>query len=261
MLKENKIKTQDCPTCEQPYTTEENTCPHCHNAFVVVLDLGPTEWKQQVSKLKDILENDENDQDARQELSQLLYFEAMKLRYENSAESLSLLEEVVNVMPDHWEARLKVSWLSIRFTKNERAIEVLLPVVESSETTDLQKQRAYTNLSCAENWKEKDPDFTKAVQWARAGIALDCEGTAKLWENLATALKNQQRLEEARVAFKHAIKLNPKSVNAIERQASIDRHLKIQKRQEADGKGKKFRLKSPRDLLGKKTASKDFVKL
>jgi len=261
MIKENKIKTQECPTCEQPYTNEENICPHCHNPIVVGLELTPTEWKQQVSKLKDILENNENDKETRQELSQLLYFEAMKLRYDNSSESLALYEEVVELKPDHWEARLKVSWLSIRFTKSERAIDALLPVVESRETTQLQKQRAFTNLSCAENWKEKDPNFIKAEQWAREGIALDKEGTAKLWENLATALKNQQRLEEARVAFKQAIKLNPKSVNAIERQASIDRHLKIQKRQEADGKGKKFRLKSPRDLLGKRTGSKDFVKL
>jgi len=91
------------------------------------------------------------------------------------------------------------------------------------------------------------------------GIDLDNEGTAKLWENLATALKHQNKLEEARQAFKHAIKLNPKSVNAIERQASIDRHLKIQKRH--DPKPKKFHLKSPRDLIGKKKSSSDFVKL
>jgi len=124
----------------------------------------------------------------------------------------------------------------------------------------LQKQRAYTNLSCAENWKEKGADYALAEKWARSGIDLDREGTAKLWENLSTALKHQNKLEEARQAFKHAIKLNPKSVNAIERQASIDRHLKIQKRQ--DPKTKKFHLKSPRDLMGgKKKSATDFVKL
>jgi len=212
--------------------------------------------------LREKLSKHEDDKDVRKELSRLLYFEAMKLRYDNSSESLSLFEEVVELQPEHWEARLKVSWLSIRFTKNERAIEALIPVVESSETTMLQKQRAYTNLSCAENWKEKAADYALAEKWARSGIALDSDGTAKLWENLATALKHQNKLEEARQAFKHAIKLNPKSVNAIERQASIDRHLKIQKRQDGP-KTKKFHLKSPRDLIGggKKKSATDFVKL
>jgi len=74
-------------------------------------------------------------------------------------------------------------------------------------------------------------DFKLAEKWARDGIALDNEGTAKLWENLAMALKNQTKYEEARVAFKKALILNPKSLNAIERQASIDRHLKIPKKE------------------------------
>jgi len=259
LLKQTKIKTQECPTCEQPYTLDQEICPHCRNEIIVVLDMTAGEWKQQVDTLREKLEKSESDKDVRKELGRLLYYEAMRQRYDNSSESLSLFEEVVELHPLHWEARLKVSWLSIRFTKNERAIEVLLPVVESEETTVLQKQRAYTNLSCAENWKER-ADYTQAEKWARMGIDLDNEGTAKLWENLATALKHQNKLEEARQAFKHAIKLNPKSVNAIERQASIDRHLKIQKRHDG-AKPKKFHLKSPRDLIGKKKSSSDFVKL
>jgi len=259
LLKQAKIKTQECPTCEQPYTLDQEICPHCRNEIIVGLEMTPAEWKQQVDSLRERHEKSESDKDIRKELGRLLYYEAMRQRYENSSESLSLFEEVVELQPLHWEARLKVSWLSIRFTKNERAIEALLPVVESEETTVLQKQRAYTNLSCAENWKEKTADYAQAEKWARLGIDLDNEGTAKLWENLATALKHQSKLEEARQAFKRAIKLNPKSVNAIERQASIDRHLKIQKRQ--DPKPKKFHLKSPRDLIGKKKSSSDFVKL
>jgi len=259
LLKQAKIKTQECPTCEQPYTLDQEICPHCRNEIIVGLEMTPAEWKQQVDSLRERHEKSESDKDIRKELGRLLYYEAMRQRYENSSESLSLFEEVVELQPLHWEARLKVSWLSIRFTKNERAIEALLPVVESEETTVLQKQRAYTNLSCAENWKEKTADYAQAEKWARLGIDLDNEGTAKLWENLATALKHQNKLEEARQAFKHAIKLNPKSVNAIERQASIDRHLKIQKRH--DPKPKKFHLKSPRDLIGKKKSSSDFVKL
>jgi len=169
----------------------------------------------------------------------------MKLRYSNPAESLSFFEEILNLDPKHWESRLKVSWLSIRFEKSQRAIEVLLPVVESTETTILQKQRAYTNLSCAENWKTKDSNNADAENWARTGIALDGEGSAKLWENLATALKSQNKLTEAREAFKKALKLNPKSKNAIERQASIEKHLKIKKKKNDQGK-QNLLIKSPR---------------
>jgi len=235
-------------------------CPHCSSEYQVGLELTPEEFKQLRAELRERLEADADDKKTRKELIQLLYFEAMRLRYEDNIESLALFEEVLELQPNHWEARMKVSWLCIRFMKNERAIEVLLPLVESSEPTILQKQRAYTNLSCAEDWKKVDPDHVKAENWARIGIELDHEGTSKLWENLATALKSQQKYEEARAAFKHAIKLNPKSVNAIERQASIDRHLKIQKRQE---RGKKFHLKNPRDLLPGKKSPKggDFIKI
>jgi len=250
----------ECPSCEQPITSDQEICPHCHNDFQIGLELTPEEFSQVIKELR-IKVQTHIDESARKDLVKLLYSQAMKLRYVNSAESLSLFEDVVELEPNHWEARLKVSWLSIRFTKNERAIEVLLPVIASDETTVLQKQRAYTNLSCAENWKDKEfANYDQAEKWARIGIDLDKEGTAKLWENLATALKHQNRLEEARAAFKQALKLNPKSINAIERQASIEKHLKIQKKR--DGKQKRFHLKSPREFItGNKKSSGSFVKI
>jgi len=170
----------------------------------------------------------------------------MKIRYTNAAESLLFFEEVLKLDPKNWESRLKISWLSIRFEKSQHAIEVLLPVINSTETTVLQKQRAYTNLSCAENWKTKDSKFEEAENWARLGIALDGEGTAKLWENLATSLKSQNKLSEARDSFKKALKLNPKSKNAIERQASIEKHLRIHKKKDETGAVQNLLIKSPR---------------
>jgi len=235
MIKRAKIKTIECPTCEQPYTLDQQICPHCKSEYDVPLELSPTEYNALVLDYKDRLEKNENDITAHKELVKLLFLEAMRLRYDNSAQSLSLFEEVVTLQPDNWEARLKVSWLSIRFTKNERAIEVLLPIVESLETNFRQKQRAFTNLSCAENWKENNADPILAEKWARDGIDIDKEGTAMLWENLATALKNQLKLEESLVAFKNALKLNPKSWHAKQRKASIERHLNIQTEQQQGG--------------------------
>jgi len=176
----------------------------------------------------------------------------MQLRYELPQNALALFEEVVQISPKHYEACLKISWLAIRFSKYKLARDVLSGVVASDDATTLQRQRAFTNLSCAWNWDSDTPDPTTAEKCARDGIALDGEGTAKLWENLATALRNQQRLEEAQVAFKKALTLNPKSLNAIERQASIEKHLKIQrKKHKGDGSSKSFfkllTTKSPRE--------------
>jgi len=262
MLRHTK-KTVECPICENRYDSELQVCPHCHCEYQIGLELTDSEYIQLVNELKKKMEDNPGDKNTRKELANMLYFQAMNLRYDDPSRSLALFEELVTFQPDHWEARMKVSWLAIRFTKYDKAIETLIPLVESSESTLLQKQRAYTNLSCAEDWKKEHSDPTKAESWARKGIELDREGTSKLWENLAISLKNQNRLDEARVAFKRALKLNPKSLNVIERQASIDRHLLIQKQgtitiTSSGAKTKKFHLKSPRDLLGGK---KDFVKM
>jgi len=232
--------------CEQPRISDKEICPHCQTDNQISLELSPDEFNIVVNELRNKLKHKE-DPEVRSEVVKLLYSQAMKLRYVNTSESLSLFEEVIKMDPKHWESRLKISWISIRLTNCQRAIEVLLPVVNSADTTMLQKQRAFTNLSCAENWKDKAlADYIEAENWARKGIALDGEGSGKLWENLATALKYQNKLGEARIAFKQALILNPKSINAIERQASIDRHLRIQKKKE--GKQNLFNLVSPRGM-------------
>jgi len=189
---------------------------------------------------------------------QILYAQGMKRRYDDPSNALKYFKEVLQYQIDHTEAALKTSWLCIKYAEYEEAMEVLIPIVESTKTTMLQKQRAYTNLACAAIWDPKDPKYVLAEKYARTGIALDNEGTNKLWENLATALKN--RLEEAREAFRRALQLNPKSINAIERQASIERHLKIEhKRRKKDGvRSSRFRIKSPREILGLKS---DFSKV
>jgi len=200
-----------------------------------------------------------DDESARDELVQLLYAQGMKLRYEDSIASLHCFKQVLTFEPDHTEAAVKTSWLSIKFADYDEAIRVLIPVVESNRTTNLQKQRAYTNLACAAIWDPKNPKYALAEEYARKGIALDGEGTNKLWENLATALKYQNQLEEARAAFRKALQLNPKSINAIERQASIERHLKIERKQKKKGesRGGRFKIKSPREIL----KTNDFSKI
>jgi len=236
-----KTRFENCPTCEQPVPQETKICPHCKQPLQVGLETGidtALDFEAQRTELSRRLKKSPDNTKLRDELALLVYLEAMKLRYDLPQNSLSLFQEVVVISPSHYEARLKVSWLAIRFSKYGLARDILDPVlVEGSDSTQLQKQRAYTNLSCACNWDPEDPAPAKAEQAARAGIALDGEGTAKLWENLATSLRNQQRLEEAQTAFKRALTLNPKSLNAIERQASIERHLKIQRKRREKGEG------------------------
>jgi len=212
-------------------------------------------------RLENLIERHPYDEVYKSEQVQLLYSQAMKLRYEDASNSLKFFKEVLKIDKNHTEAALKTSWLCIKFAEYEEATNVLKPVVQSSHTTMLQKQRAYTNLACAAIWDTKNPNYVMAEGYARDGIKLDGEGTNKLWENLATALKHQNKLEEAREAFRMALQLNPKSVNAIERQASIERHLKIeQKRKRKEGRGSRFKIKSPREILGNRKSG-DFTKV
>jgi len=247
-----KTRFELCPTCEQPVAAEgETICPHCKQPLQVNLDLDSgLDIDAQRKELEKRIKKNPEDKVARTEFAFFLYSQGMQKRYDAPQNALAFFEEVVKVAPDHYEARLKASWLCIRFSKYKQAREVLEAILESDTATTLQKQRAFTNMSCAWNWDPDHPSPVEAEKAARAGIALDSEGTAKLWENLATSLRNQDKLEEARTAFRKALKLNPKSLNAIERQASIEKHLKIQRRHE---KGSKlhFKLKiggkSPRD--------------
>jgi len=271
-LKLNRSKTrfESCPTCEQPVPAEEtsNQCPHCKQPLQVGLELDSgVDFEEHRKELAKKFKKNPEDTNIQNELAFLLYAQGMKLRYDAPQNALSFFEEVVKIAPKHYEARLKVSWLAIRFSKYKEAREVLQELLESDNATTLQRQRGYTNLSCAWNWDPEEPSPVKAEKAARDGIALDEEGTAKLWENLATALRNQQLLEEARIAFRKALTLNPKSLNAIERQASIERHLKIQKKKARGANKPLFKLKigvghgggggkSPREKK-----SKDYEKL
>jgi len=251
-------KHQTCPNCEQPFPLNTEKCPHCNR--LPQIDLDVYEFEEHKKKLEKKIKKHPDDQFIKDELVQLLYSQAMNLRYDDPSTSLSFFRDVLKLDPDHTEAALKTSWLCIKFAEYEEAIQVLLPVVSRSSTT-LQKQRAYTNLACASIWDPRNAKYELAEEYARAGIALDGEGTNKLWENLATALKNQNRLEEARDAFQRALKLNPKSANAIERQASIERHLKIEhKKRKKEQRGSRFKIKSPREILGHRKSG-DFAKV
>eukprot|EP01125_Pyxidicula_operculata_P012387 TRINITY_DN406_c0_g1_i1.p1 TRINITY_DN406_c0_g1~~TRINITY_DN406_c0_g1_i1.p1 ORF type:complete len:263 (-),score=45.48 TRINITY_DN406_c0_g1_i1:285-1073(-) len=220
------IKYQICETCEQPFSLDKTSCPHCHRFNQIELETSES-YEQRKNRLLEKIKKHKEEEDI-SDLAHLIYLEGMKNRYESPSVALELFEQVLKHKPDHIEAALKVSWLSIRFGNYFRAKQVLYPIVERQDATDLQKQRACTNLSCSSNW-ENPSNPVEAEKWAWTGIKEYGE-TAKLWENLATSYKLQGKYEEARQAFKTALKLNPKSTNAIERQASVERHLKLEEK-------------------------------
>jgi len=157
----------------------------------------------------------------------------MDMRYDEPARSLILFEEVVKIQPNHYEACLKISWLTIQLNQYQRVREILQRIVDSNDSTIHQKQRAYNNVSCS--WLfQRPPDFVAAETSAFAGIKVDGKGTNKLWENYAASLKHQGRLEEARDAYANALLLNPMSENALQRHASVEKHYKAQRRDQRD---------------------------
>jgi len=235
----------ECPVCEQTIFSDTEPCPHCLSQYLFDKECSPDEFERSAQRLRKKLKN-KPDFQIQKQLVQLLFLRGMEIRYSAPDKALQLFEEVVELEPNNWESRLKISWLSIRFIRYDRAIVVLLPVVDSPETTLLQKQRAYSNLSCAENWKPKSySNNHHAESWARKGIALDGKGTSKLWENLATALKNQNKLEESSDALKQALKIGPKSLNVLEMYATLERQIKTEKKRQMKKKLTSLNLSSP----------------
>lgn len=91
-----------------------------------------------------------------------LFSEAMDLRMNNPKKAQKLLEEVIKYDPRHVEARLKLSWCLLKMNSFKYDYDALLmPVAKSDEANLDQKQRAYTNLSCAIAFNPKDTRYEK----------------------------------------------------------------------------------------------------
>jgi len=143
----------------------------------------------------------------RDEYIHYLYDSAMKLRSLDMDRSSELLMELNELDPNNYESALKLSWLLIRKDNLLLAREVLIVIVKSNESTMNQKQRAYTNIACCWNFDIQPDNYLKAERAARKGIKLNGIGTIKLWENLAVALKKQEKFEEAIDSYENLLKL------------------------------------------------------
>eukprot|EP01130_Rhizamoeba_saxonica_P002184 TRINITY_DN1200_c0_g1_i1.p1 TRINITY_DN1200_c0_g1~~TRINITY_DN1200_c0_g1_i1.p1 ORF type:complete len:239 (-),score=44.07 TRINITY_DN1200_c0_g1_i1:63-779(-) len=134
----------------------------------------------------------------------------MRNRYDCHEKSLKLFLEIIDIDPDMFEARLKISWISLKRGEYELCREVLKYVVESPNANLSQKRRAYTNLSCSHNWDDEDFDNeTFAEEYARKG--LEIARTSKLLENLGSSLRKQHRIDEAIEIYQELVEMDPNS--------------------------------------------------
>jgi tetratricopeptide (TPR) repeat protein len=219
-----------CHNCDQPFALKKSVCPHCKAEYTVPLsDVDPTvaeditdeQWVVFECEVKR-LRTKTHLPESRAELIDLMFKRAMAVKYTQPKRSLELFLEVVALNSSHWEARIKVSWLMIKFNDFLTLIPYLEPIVdpESSATVE-QRQRAYNNIVCSYMFR-LPPDYITAEKLCRTGIALDPEGNVKLWENLGSALKFQGRLNEARDAFNIALQMEPTSSFSIKNIAALD---------------------------------------
>jgi len=213
-----------CHNCDQPFAQKKQACPHCKAAYSVPLsEIDPTlsadcitdeDWavfEKDVKRLRTKTHIPES----RLELQDILFKHGMAVRYTHPKRSLDLFMEVIALDPDHWEARIKISWLQIRVNDFLAVMDSVTPVVEPEASSTIeQKQRAYNNIVCSYLFRFP-MDLITAEKVAREGIALDARGNVKLWENLGSALKHQHRYDEARDAFNTALTIEPKSEFAI----------------------------------------------
>jgi len=191
-------------------------CPHCKSSDDVILDVkleyDPTKQEEfwgafdkEVKRLRKLLP------DSRNELVAFLFKNAMDVRYEHPKRSHQLFHEVIALKPQHWESRIKLSWLEIRFNNFLNIIPLLDPIIASSSSATIeQKQRAYNNIVCSYLFRLPS-DIISAEKFAKKGIDLEPTGNVKLWENYGTVLLQQGRLVEAREAYQQALELDPNS--------------------------------------------------
>jgi len=205
-----------CHKCDQVFALKKSSCPHCKAEYTVPLSDIDTAVSEEEAWV--IFENDVKRlrpkvhmQESRAELVDLMFQRAMAVRYSQPRRSLDLFTEVVAFDPKNWEARIKISWLLIRFNEFNSLIPIVEPITRpDSDATVEQKQRAFNNMVCSYMFR-LPMDMVNAEKCAREGIALSKTGSVKLWENLGSTLKHQGRLAEARDAFNFALTIDPNS--------------------------------------------------
>jgi len=205
-----------CHKCDQVFALKKSTCPHCKAEYTVPLSDIDTAVSEEEAWV--VFENDVKRlrpkihiQETRAELVDLMFKRAIAARYSQPRRSIDLFTEVVALDPKNWEARIKISWLSIRFSEFLALVPIVEPItLPDSGATVEQKQRASNNLVCSYMFR-LPMDMVNAEKYAREGIALDRTGSVKLWENLGSTLKHQGRLVEARDAFNFALTIDPNS--------------------------------------------------
>jgi len=218
-----------CSTCDQLYANELFTCPHCKEDDNVPLGEGggaldDSDWlvfEGEVARLR----KKEDVPESRKELVKLLFNRAMAVRYKEPYRSRDLFAQVVKLDPDNYEARIKISWLDIKFKKLNEVVDILKPVCDAEESTVEQKKRAYNNICCSYMFG-KQVDIESASYYAKKGIEVDNIGTDKLWENYGSILMNQHKYMEAREGFTKAVLLEPNSEFAKQKLEQVEKILK-----------------------------------
>jgi len=234
-----------CHNCEQVYPLKKAACPHCKSAYSASLsDVDPTagdlsvqEWMAFEEKTKRLRNSKKSS--SRTELAALLFQTAMIVRYTQPRRSLEMFNEVASLEPENYEARIKVSWLSIKFKDFVTYLPLLEAVVHpDSRATPEQRQRAYNNIVCSYMFRP-NPDFFTAEKLVRTGIAIDEKGSVKLWENLGMILKQLGRYSEARDAYQTVLKLDPQSDFAKQMLLTLHKKDKSKSLKQSGGGGNK----------------------
>jgi len=123
-----------CGTCDQLFAVQKMRCPHCKASDDVILDVkleyDPTKQEEfwgafdkEVKRLHKLLPNSRN------ELVAFLFKNAMDVRYEHPKRSHQLFHEVIALKPQHWESRIKLSWL--KFGSTTSSISFLFLILSS----------------------------------------------------------------------------------------------------------------------------------
>jgi len=253
-----------CRNCDQPFALKKAVCPHCKKEYTVPLtdidstlleEFGVEDWTTFESDVKRL--RSKTNQQSRTDLVDLLFKRAMTVRYTQPRRSLDLFQEVVALDSCHWEARIKVSWLLIRFNEFLSVIPMVEPVVSAESTATVeQRQRAYNNIVCSLMFRSP-MDYVGAEKMAREGIALDADGNAKLWENLGSALKYQSRNLEAKDAFHKALAIDPSSDFSIHNLRELGHETKYLKKNRRKASANKENVENKK---GKLFSSSSFKK-
>jgi tetratricopeptide (TPR) repeat protein len=242
-----------CPTCEQLFKANCRICPHCKSSTIVKLNFDSVDSSDEDMGLADeVLKFIANKDD----VIHSVFVRAMELRVKNPEKSKALFRQVLELEPEHFEARLKLSWHLLHSERTGEVPGLLEPIISSEKSTVEQKQRAYNNLSCA-FLAPDNTDAPAAEKWAKAGIDTDGTGTTKLWDNLGCAYRKQGKLREALDAFTKSLLMNPKSKHSKQSIKLVEMEIKRKDSKPPKKERAKKESKSKKEKGEKKFATID----